>query len=43
LFHQNEEKDVRIKELEEQFGNTKKYEGELKEFKACTEKVREKL
>jgi hypothetical protein len=40
LFHQNEEKDARIRELEEQLRHAKKDEGSLREFKACVEKVR---
>jgi hypothetical protein len=37
---QNEEKDARIRELEEQHKHAKKKKGGLKEFKACVEKFR---
>jgi len=43
LFYQNEEKYVRIKELEEQLKHGKKDKGSLEEFKACVEKVRAEL
>jgi hypothetical protein len=43
LFCQNEEKDARIRELEEQLKHAKKDEGGLREFKACVEKVRTEL
>jgi hypothetical protein len=41
LVYQNEEKDDRIRELEEQLRHAKKDKGSLREFKACAEKVRE--
>jgi predicted nuclease with TOPRIM domain len=43
FLHQNEEKDARIRELEEQLKHIKKDKGGLKEFKECVKKVREKL
>jgi len=43
LFCQYEEKDARIRELEEQFRHAKKDEGGLREFKACVENVSTKL
>jgi hypothetical protein len=39
MFHQNEEKYARIRELEEQLRHAKKNEGGLKEFKSCVEKA----
>jgi hypothetical protein len=43
LFLQNEEKDVSIRELEEQHRHANKDDGTLREFKGCAEKVRTKI
>jgi hypothetical protein len=40
LYRQNQEKDARIRELEEQLRQVRIDEGNLQEFKACAEKVR---
>jgi hypothetical protein len=43
MVHENKEKDDQIRELEEEVGREKKDKGILKEFKICTERVKEEL
>jgi len=40
LYHQNQEKDVKIREIEEKIQQVRLDEGNLQEFKSCVQKVR---